>query len=93
MPSEKIELETEFFTGRNFPRNNLGFNPDPKKLHPVVAREIKRRPTSTAPRNISPESLVVTVKRVSELLNNNKAYTTMILKTYSKMGITRNNDL
>ena len=93
MPSEKMELEAEFFAGTNFPKNNFGYNPDPGKVHPVVAREMKRRPTSTAPSNISPGSLKVTMKRVSELMNNNKAYTTMVLKTYSKMGITSNNDL
>ena len=93
IPSEKTELEAEFFTTSNFPRNNLGYNPDPGKVHPVVAREMKRRPISTAPSNISPESLVVTMKRVRELLNNDKAYTTMVSKSYIKMGITGNNDL
>ena len=89
MPSGKTELEAEFFTGSNFPGDNLGFNPDPKK----VQQKMKRRPASTAPSNICLKSLVVMMNRVSELLNNNKAYTTMVLKTYSKMGIMSNNDV
>ena len=54
---------------------------------------MKRRQTSNAPGNLSSESLVVTVKRVSALLNNDKAYITMVLKNYSNMGITSNSYL
>ena len=57
---------------------------------------MRRRATSDAPNILSPESLLVSVKRVSELLNNNrsiKPYTTMLLKTYGKMGSVNNNDL
>ena len=63
------------------------------RVYPEVAREIKRRPTSNAPSNLSPESLIVTVKRVSELLNNDQAYITMILDTHGKVGINSNHNL
>ena len=54
---------------------------------------MKRRPTSNATSNLSPEIFIVIVKRVSELLNNNQAYITMILDTYGKIGIKSNHDL
>ena len=54
---------------------------------------MKRRPTSNTLSNLSPESLVVTMKRVYELLNNDQAYTTMVFETYGKIGITSNHDL
>ena len=57
MPHEKMELECEFFTDSRFSGNNLGVNLDPIRVHPEVAWEIKRRPTSNAPSNLSPESL------------------------------------
>ena len=71
MPHEKMELECEFFTGSQFSGNNLGFNPDPGRVHPEVAREMKRRPTSNAPNNKNRESLEVAVKRIRKLLDNN----------------------
>ena len=90
MPSEKMELEGIFFTNSDFSGNTLGFNPEPRRVYPEVAREMKRIPTSNVPINLSPESLIVTVKRVSEMLNNNQAYITMILDMYGKMGIKSN---
>ena len=54
---------------------------------------MKRRPTSTAPSNKSTESLEVTVKRVSELLDKNQVHTLMVLKSLGKMKFKCNNDL
>ena len=57
---------------------------------------MRRRSTSNAPNILSPDILVVAVKRVSEVINNDIAvrpYTMMVLKTYSKMGIVNNDDL
>ena len=57
---------------------------------------MRRRATSDAPNILSPESLVVVVKRVSEIINNDsvvKPYVTLVLKTFSNMGIVNNNDL
>ena len=58
-----------------------------------MAREIKRRPTSTAPSNKSTEILEVTVKRLNELLDNNQTHTAILLKNLSKMNIKYNNDV
>ena len=93
MPNEKLELEAMFFTASDFPGNNCGYNLNPGRVHPAVTREMKRRPTSTAPSNRSTESLEVTVKRVSDLLDNDQAHTAMVLKNLSKMNIKCNNDL
>ena len=57
---------------------------------------MRRRATSIALNILSPESLAVSVKRVSELMNTDRSarpYTTMVLKTYSTIGIVNNNDL
>ena len=48
---------------------------------------MKRRPTSNAPSNLSPESLQVAVKRVSMLLDKPQEYTRTVLDTFGKMGI------
>ena len=69
---------------------------NPGKIYPERAREMRRRATSDAPNILSLESLVVVVKRVSEIINNDsvvKPYITLVLKTFSNMGIVNNNDL
>lgn len=96
MISKKIELEAKLFTGSDYQGNIHGYNPNPGKIYPEQAREMKKGSTLNAPNNLSSESLVVLAKRASELMDNNRSvrpYTTMLLKTYSKMGIVSNNDL
>ena len=93
MLHKKMELECDYFTSSRFSGNNLGFNPEPGRVYPEKARIMKRRPTLNAPSNLSPESLTATVKSISELLNNNQAYITIILNTYGNMGINSNRDL
>ena len=93
---DKIDLEAELFTGSNYRGNVHGFNINPGEIYPEQVREIRSIATLNAPNILSLESLVVLVKRVSELINNDRSvrpYTTMVLKTYSKMGIVNNNDL
>ena len=65
MPHKKMELECNYFIGSNFSGNDLSFNPDPRRVYPEVAREIKRRPAWNSPSNLSPESLVALVKNAS----------------------------
>ena len=96
MISDKLDLEAKFFTGSDWRGNTHGFSMNPGEKYPEQTREMRRRGTSNAPNILSLESLVVVVKRVSEVINNDRVvrpYITMVLKTYSKMGIVNNNDL
>mmetsp|Transcript_30358 Transcript_30358/g.30843 ORF Transcript_30358/g.30843 Transcript_30358/m.30843 type:complete len:195 (-) Transcript_30358:326-910(-) len=91
MSHRKMKLEAVFFTISDFSGNYCGYNLNPGRVHPAVAREMKRRPTSTAPSSKSRKSLEVAVKRVTELLDNNQSHMTMVLKSFSKMNIKCNN--
>ena len=64
--------------------------------YPEQMREMRRRATSDAPNILSSESLVVAVKRVSEIINNLSVvnpYVTLVLQIFRNMGIVNNNDL
>ena len=57
---------------------------------------MRRRATSNAPNILSLGNLVVVVKRVSEVNNNDtvvRPYIKLVLKTFSNMDIVNNNDL
>ena len=81
------------FTGSNFPRNDCGYNLNLGRVHTLVAREMKRRPTSNALNIKSKESLNIVVKRVSKLLDNNQSHTELVMESLNKMIINSNNDL
>ena len=85
MAYEKMELECDYFTNSQFSGNNLGYNSEPGREHPEVAREMTRKPTSNVPSNLSPESLQVAVKRVSLLLNKPHNYTPTVLNTFEEI--------
>ena len=68
MISNKLELETIFFTGSDFRGNVQGFNINPGMIYLEQAGEIRRRSTSNLPSNLSEESLVVLAKRAGELM-------------------------
>ena len=85
MAHKKAELEFEFFTGSAFPGKVCGYNSNPKKVHPAVLREKKRRPTSNAPDNESKEILEIVVQRVSELLNKGQSHIELVLETFVKI--------
>ena len=100
--SEKMEMEGEFLTDSDWPRNVHGFNPNPGRVHPPAAREMLRRPTSNAPCNKSKESLGVVVRRISELMkkendfgarSGNRTYTDLAIDAFIKMDIGSNHDL
>ena len=87
MPHEKAELENPFFTGSECRSIVYGFNMDPNKVHPEVAREIARRPTSNAPSHLTKENIGVVVRRVGVLLNKHEDYVQPVLDTLDQMGI------
>ena len=94
--SEKMELETIFFNGSNYQGNIHGFSMNHGIIYTERPQEIGRRQTSNAPNSLSEDSLIVSVKRASELTQNNRTvrpFTMMLLKTYRRMGIMSNNDL
>ena len=69
---------------------------NPGEKYPERTREMRRRSTLDAPNILSPKSLVVVVKRVSEVINNVSVvnpYITLVLKTFSNIGIMNNNGL
>ena len=69
---------------------------NPGMINSKQAREIRRRPTSNAPSNLSEESLVVSMKRASEPVQNDgtaRSFARMLVRTYKRMGILSNNDL
>ena len=65
-----MDLEMEFYTASKYGGNIHGFNINPGFIRPEKAQELARRPTSDAPNILDTESLVVSVKRASELLQN-----------------------
>ena len=69
---------------------------NPGTIHPGRARELAKRPTSNAQNNLSVESLIVSAKRASELLQNVedlRPFAKMLLRTYQRMHIVSNHDL
>lgn len=57
---------------------------------------MRRRPTSNTRNNLSQESLVVSAKRASKFMQNDRTFrpfARMLVKIYRKMGIMSNNDL
>ena len=69
-------------------------NPGTIRLERV--RELARRRFSDAPNNLCAESLIVSAKRASELLQNVgniRPFARMILRTYQRMHIVSNHDL
>ena len=74
MPHEKLELEIVYFSVSNFSDNNMGFNMDPGRISPEIARERARRPTSNAPATTTEVNLEVIVRRVALLLNKPEGY-------------------
>ena len=88
--SEMNELHLEFFTGSRCGGIVYGFNMNPGHVRPEKVRELARRSTSNAPLMIDYESLVVTVNRVSELLQpvgNIRSFAQMVLRTLQNMRI------
>ena len=93
---DRMELEAKFFTGSDFRGNNHGFNMNSGMIYPEQTQKIRRRSTSNGLNNLSVESLVVSAKRVSELMQNeetDRSLTRMLVRTYRRMGIMSNNDL
>ena len=96
MMLDKMDLEMVFSTSSNYRGNNHGFDMNPGRIYPERAQEISRRPTSNAPNNLSEESLVVSTKRASELIQNVgtiRPFARILVRTYKKMGILSNHDL
>ena len=87
MPHEKAEEEQVYMTGSDSNGNTHGFNMNPERIYPEVAREIARRPTSTAPGNNTNVSLGVVVRRVALLLNKPEGYVQPVLHTFDLIGI------
>mmetsp|Transcript_7625 Transcript_7625/g.8207 ORF Transcript_7625/g.8207 Transcript_7625/m.8207 type:complete len:88 (+) Transcript_7625:242-505(+) len=84
MMLDKLDLEAKFFTGSDWRGNNHGFSMNTGERYPEQMRKMRRRATSDAPNILSPESLVVVVKRVSEIINNVSVvnpYVTLVLQT------------
>ena len=65
----------------------MGFNMDPGRIYPEVARERARIPTSNAPANTTEVSLEVVVRRVALLLNKPEGYVQPVLDTFHRIGI------
>ena len=96
MMSDRMDLKTVFFASSDYQGNNHGFNMNPGRIYPEQAQEIARRPTSNAPKNLSEESLVMSAKRASELMQNVgtiRPFARMLVKIYKRMGISSNHDL
>ena len=96
MITEMMDLEMEFFTASKCRGITHGFNMNPNHVRPERLREIARRPTSDAPSILDEESLVVSVKRASELLQPVgmiRPFARMVLRTYERMEIVNNHDL
>ena len=96
MPREMMDLEMKFFTASRCGGNIHGFNMNPGFIRPEKVRELARRPTSDAPNILDKESLVVLVKRASELLQLVgviRPFARMVLRTYKGMKITNNHKL
>ena len=96
MTSDRMDLEMVFFSGSNYRGNIHGFDMNPGTIHPERARKLARRQTSNAPNNRSGESLVVSAKRASELMQNVgdiRPFARILLRTYQRMNIMSNHDL
>ena len=87
MPHKKAEEEQVYMTGSDSNDNTHGFNMNPEKIYPEVAREIARRPTCTAPGNNTNVSLGVVVRRVALLLNKPEGYVQPVLHTLNLICI------
>ena len=87
MPNEKAEVEHVYFCGSDYNNNIQGFDMNPGRVHPEVAREMARRPTSNAPSNNTDVSLEVIVRRVALLLNKPEGYVQPVLDAFHKIGI------
>ena len=87
MPQKKVEVKQPCFTGSECNSIVHGFNMNPNKVYPEVAREMARRPTSKAPGNNTKESLGVVVRRVGLLLNKPEGYTQPVLDTLDRISI------
>ena len=81
MLHKKAEVKQPYFTGSECNSIVHGFNMNPTKVYPEVAREMARRPTSKAPGNTTKESLGVGVRRVGVLLNKPEDYAPPVLDT------------
>ena len=91
-----MDLEMEFFTASRCRGIIHGSNMNPSRIHPEKLRELARRSTSNAPLILDKESLVVSVKRASELLQPVgmiRPFAWMVLRTYKEMKIINNHDL
>ena len=86
----------EFFTGSICEGINYGFDMNPTVVRPESVREIARRPTSDTPTNFDIESLEVSVKQTSELLQTVgtiNRFAQVALQTLERMEIEHNHDL
>ena len=69
---------------------------NPGSIRTEKVRELARRPISDAPNILDTESLVVSVKRASELLQTVgmiRPFARMVLRTYERMKIANNHEL
>ena len=69
---------------------------NPSLIRPEKVQELTRRFTSDAPNILDEESLAVSVKRASELLQPVgmiRPFAWMVLRTYERMRIVNNHDL
>ena len=95
MSDEMMDLEMFFYTTNNYGGNIHGFDMNPGIILPEKARELARRPFLDAPNILSAESLFVSVKRASELLQNVgmiRPFARMVLRTYERMNIVNNHN-
>ena len=96
MLSDRMDPEMVFFTASDYRGNIHGFDMNPGTIHPERAQDLARRSTSNAPNNLSAESLIVSAKRASELMQNVgdiRPFAKMLLRTYQRMHIVSNHDL
>ena len=70
MLSDRMDPEMVFFTASDYRGNINGFDMNPRTFYPERALELTRIPTSNVPNNLSAESLIVSAKRASELMQN-----------------------
>ena len=85
-----------FFTGSKCGGIDYGFNMNPTVVCPESVWEIARRPTSDSPNDLDIESLEVSVKWTSELLQTVgtiRPFAQVAFQTLERMGIDSNRDL
>ena len=96
MPNEMMDLEMEFFTANRCGGIIRGFNMNPGVIRPEKVQELAGRFISDAPNILDEESLAVSVKRASELLQPVgmiRPFTRMVLRMYESMEMVSNHDL